>query len=148
MARPAIQHVEPICCECGKLAEQVDGSRIWPHRRDLFDNVMWLCECGAYVGSHKGTEIPLGYPGNMRTREARRLAHIEFDFLWQRKVARDKVSKSVARQAGYEWLAGQMGIEVAACHMAHFNEAQARQAWDICRTVAEKIRRGPAPRHA
>lgn len=139
MAKGAVHNVEPICVECGKLARQVDGSRVWPHRRDLYDRVMWLCECGAYVGSHPGTDIPLGYPAGMRTRQMRQMVHVEFDFLWGVKMAQG-VSKSVARAAAYAWLAREMGIQPAACHMAHFNEAEARRAYAIVHPVAERLR--------
>lgn len=132
MARQPVQNIEPICIECGKLAEQTDGRPIYPDRPDLWDRVYFRCECGAYVGAHPGTDIPLGYPAGPHTRRARSQAHAAFDPLWMRKANRDKIGKGKARGLGYKWLAEQLGIEPAACHISHFDAATCQKVVRLC----------------
>lgn len=50
------------CLECGLLAKSVDGRKVYPHRPDLYSRRFWVCQCGAYVGSHKDSGEPLGHP--------------------------------------------------------------------------------------
>lgn len=124
-------HVDPICIECGALAEQVTGEAIYPHRPDLVWRTYYLCQCGAYVGTHRGTDIPLGTPAGPETRAARNAAHAIFDPLWEAKIRRDGCSKKEARGAAYKWLAEQLGINRDACHIAMFDAATARRVMDV-----------------
>lgn len=128
-----IQPCEPRCVDCGQLATQlVTGTTIYPHRGDLAHLRFWLCECGARVGCHKGTTIPLGRPAGTATQAARRAAHVAFDPLWRRKVDRDGVAPKEARGAGYKWLADQLGIDRKDCHIGWMDEAT---AWKVVRIV-------------
>ncbi|CAH2606303.1 conserved protein of unknown function (plasmid) [Rhodovastum atsumiense] len=52
------------------------------------------------------------------TREARIAAHAAFDRLWQAKMRRDGCTKGVARRAGYRWLASQLYMDPAYCHIS------------------------------
>lgn len=138
MSRQPIQNIDPTCIECGRLAELTNGRPIYPDRPDLWDRPYYRCECGAYVGCHPGTEIPLGYPAGPETRRARSRAHEAFDPLWRRKMNRDKVSKSKARAAGYAWLAEQLGIEVSACHISHFDTPTCQKVVRLCMGVGRR----------
>lgn len=140
MTRAPIQMIEPKCIECGKISELKTGAAIWPNRTDLADIPIYLCTCGAYVGVHRGTDVPLGYPAGPRTRAARKAAHAEFDLLWEAKIKPGKVTKGAARGLGYAWLAKNLGIEPAACHIAHFDEATCRRVVAICKPFADRIR--------
>ena len=120
------------CGECEKTARLVGGERIYPHRPDLFAKRFWLCECGAYVGCHLDTAIPLGTPAGPETQRARRAAHAAFDPLWQAKMRQCGMSKKHARGAAYKWLAEQLGIEPKACHIGMFDAATARRVADLC----------------
>lgn len=133
MKRQPIQNIEPICIECGKLATLESAKAVYPHRADLWDRKLYLCACGAYVGCHPGTEIPLGYPAGAETRAARSSAHRAFDPLWEAKAAREGIGKGKARGLGYKWLAGALGIEPAACHISHMSADQARRVVEVCR---------------
>lgn len=124
----------PICPYCGKNSELTNGSAIYPSRKDLADRSFYLCRpCDAYVGCHKGTSKPLGRLANKSLRIAKQHAHAAFDPLWQTKMQREQVSKRVARQAGYEWLARCMGISVAECHIGMFDVRQCEQVIAICK---------------
>lgn len=133
MTRQPIQMIEPICIECGKLAVQVSGREVYPHREDLWPKPFFRCACGAYVGCHPGTEIPLGYPAGPVTRRARNDAHAAFDPLWKAKAAREGIKAGKARGLGYAWLARTLEIEPAACHISHMNAADARRVVEVCR---------------
>lgn len=115
----------PDCLECGKTATQTTSQKIYPSSPDLWNRPMWVCECGAYVGCHDGTIRPKGRPAGKVTRAARMKAHAAFDPLWKAKMKRDGCSKSQARKAGYIWLADQLGVSTADCHIGDMNAAMA-----------------------
>lgn len=56
--------------------------------------------------------------------KARIAAHAAFDPFWQ--------SGRFQRSIAYEWLAGELGIPVAKCHMVLFDVAQCRRVVEIC----------------
>lgn len=142
--RDVIPVVEPICVECGKMGVRVMGSVIYPKRPDLASRIMWRCPCGAYVGSHPGTEIPLGYPAGPQTRGARLDAHAVFDALWKAKMTTVKpdghpYAKHEAREAAYQWLMKELGIDRAACHISMFDGRTARRVVALCAPIAKRI---------
>lgn len=114
-------------------AALVQSQEIYPHRPDLWNRSMWLCECGAYCGCHADTDQPLGRPAGKATREARMAAHAAFDPLWQAKMRRDSMSKGKARMAGYLWLADQLDLDPEDCHIGSMTESYARRVVAICR---------------
>jgi hypothetical protein len=113
-----------ICMECGKKASLVDGKRIYPHRPDLFAKSFFLCECGAYVGCHKGTKNPLGYPAGDATRRARSAAHAAFDPLWK--------TRTMPRSEAYKWLADRLGQTAGETHISWMDAATARRVVEVC----------------
>lgn len=123
----------PLCCECGLPASLATGQTIYPHREDLWGRSIWLCDCGAYVGCHAGTDRPLGRPAGKETRDARSDAHQAFDRLWLAKMKRDNLSKTKARGAGYLWLAEQLDIDPEDCHIGSMTATYARRVVDLCR---------------
>lgn len=93
---------------------------IYPHRPDLKELTFYQCEpCGAYVGTHKGTNKPLGILADSVLRSYRSSAHSHFDPLW-----RDGVLK---RKEAYSELAKYMGIDVKDTHIAMFDVDQCKQ---------------------
>ena len=117
MVPSAPDHPSLTCAECGGSdIVCVSGETIYPYRPDLHARWYWRCACGAYVGCHRDTQEPLGTPAGPATRQARNQAHAAFDALWRRKMARDGCSKRVAREAGYGWLAQQMGLDPSEAH--------------------------------
>lgn len=131
MSRASVPIVDPICVECSTMADEVDSAVIYPHRPDLHGRVMFRCPCGAYVGAHPGTSVPLGYPCGPETRRLRTRVHALFDPLWEAKMRRDNLSKRKAREAGYRWLAEQLGLSRDDTHVSHFNADRCRQAISI-----------------
>lgn len=138
----ALRKIAPRCgcCEDGGDVSLAQGQMIYPNRPDLWNapdgsiRWWWLCgKCWGYVGTHRGTLKPLGSPADKPTRQAREAAHAAFDPLWQRKIERDGCSKIKARNAGYKWLAGQLGIDRKDCHIGMMNAEMARRVVEIIR---------------
>ena len=125
------------CQHCGCEASLVTGREIYPHRPDLFHKSFWLCQCGAYVGTHPGTTNPLGRPSNADLRKAKSAAHAAFDPLWKRG--------DVGRKAAYRWLGEQLGIPFPEVHIGWFDEATCRRVVEVCSDRAAKIQVGQEP---
>lgn len=126
----------PTCDYCGRLAVLVGGNAIYPHRPDLYARRFWQCApCDAYVGCHppaggngKGGHgdgaVPMGRLANAELRKAKRRAHDAFDPLWK--------SRQMSRQSAYKWLAGELGISPANCHIGMMDV-------DGCRAVVAAV---------
>ena len=123
--RPSLGEILPQCIECGAIAKLTTGEVVYPHRRDLYDNRMYLCSCGAYVGCHPGSFVPLGYPCGEATRRARMAAHNAFDPLWK------PAGSPMNRHQAYKWLAEEMQIPREQCHIGMMTGDQARKAFNI-----------------
>lgn len=81
------------------------------------DSPIYFCEdCRAAVGCHVGTLIPLGRMADKIVRKLRSKAHIEFDNLWK--------SGLMTREKAYDWLALNLGIDPAQCHIAWLTKDQ------------------------
>lgn len=128
--------VEPICVECGSRAEELVGwtdlYRPRPDRPDLMVKKFWRCRCGAYVGCHKDTIIPLGHPAGPETQRARMAAHAAFDPMWLRKAEIAGIPKQVARAQGYVWLARALQIDPTVCHIGMMSRETAIRVVDLC----------------
>lgn len=108
----------PIHCNvCG-------GPRVHLQKRSLMRmkapqewDLVWHClDCLALVGCHKGTDIPLGLMADSQTREARFLAHQEFDRLWRRG--------RMTRTEAYAWMAKTLNMSLDAAHIGMLDEKQ------------------------
>lgn len=111
------------CDYCGTLAEFVDSKVVYGRSYGM----MYLCpKCKAYVGVHKGTDIPLGRLADAELRKWKNEAHRAFDPLWQIGPFRKK------RNAAYEWLAEQMNLPVEETHIGMFDIEKCQLAIQIC----------------
>jgi len=89
----------------------------WPY--------MYLCDgCGAYVGIHEGTDLPLGTLANEELRMSRKTNKRIFIVVIAGEVMK--------RAEGYKWLAGEMNIPVSECHWGWFDLDRCAQAGEIC----------------
>ena len=112
----------PNCDYCGREAEKVSGEDIYPRCRDLHHKTFYKCgPCHAWVGCHPGTDKPLGRLANRELRLAKSAAHEAFDPLWKGRDA------PMVRTAAYAWLADELGIDRADCHLGMFDVKQCRQ---------------------
>lgn len=103
------------CDYCNKPASLIFGAQLYPHRRDLVDKRFWHCaECKAWVGCHAGKQNkPLGRLANAELRKAKQAAHAAFDPVWR--------SGRMKRKDAYAWLADELGISFANCHIGMFD---------------------------
>lgn len=119
------------CPYCGSKVELVSNAEIygrtygeWPWAFMCTDD-----SCGAYVGIHPFTAIPLGTLANAQLREARKAAKAAFNPRWQRG--------SMSRSEAYAWLAQQLEMpNVGECHIGWFDVATCRRVVEICKGAA------------
>ena len=114
---------EVYCDYCGRRAEYVDSAEVY-HGRSY--GMIYLCRpCKAYVGVHKGSDVPKGRLADAELRYWKKAAHAAFDPLWQYGEFRHR------RNAAYRWLSEQMQLPVEKTHIGMFNIDQCRAAINI-----------------
>ncbi|QHJ83845.1 MAG: hypothetical protein [Bacteriophage sp.] len=95
----------------------------WPY--------LYLCECcGAYVGMHPNTDIPLGTLADKPLREWRKKAKLPFEW-WRGHY---KIDRGLA----YKTLAAELNIDVSACHFGWFDVSQCEKAYSAINLLIEK----------
>ena len=124
-----------ICPYCSEPAVYTDSKEVYKRSYGMF----YLCRpCGAYVGCHKGTKVPLGTLANLVTRKWRKEAHKWFDPLW-----RD--DKSVKRWIAYKWLSEYLGIKQSECHIGEFDDEMCKKVVEICRSTPKIVYEAKSP---
>ena len=109
-----------ICRYCRNKVIYTSNSKIYG--KEYGNGKCYLCtNCGAYVGVHSGTDIPLGTLANDELRKYRKLAHFYFDKIW-------KGSKKIkTRKEAYKWLSQKLKISIKSTHIAMFEKEQCQQ---------------------
>lgn len=117
------------CPYCGAEVVLTDAINIYHCRKSEDWGKVWVCsnypECDAYVGCHKGTDIPLGRLANARLRTLKAEAHKQFDPLWR--------SGLMSRKEAYKWLADMLGIPLEDCHIGLFDVRVCQKVIHLCR---------------
>lgn len=86
----------------------------------------YLCpDCGAYVGLHPFTNIPLGTLADKRLRDARNRC--------KRPFLRLTEEGYMGRKEAYAWLGERMGLAEGTCHWGWFGLEQCYEAEAICK---------------
>lgn len=115
------------CLHCAAPVELVSNERIYGCEYGEWPWVFLCTGCGAYVGLHPFTAIPLGTLATAEIRDARKLAKAAFNPLWQQG--------GMSRKDAYAWLAGALRMDdVNTCHIGWFDVAQ-------CNAVVSAINR-------
>ncbi len=110
-----------FCDYCNNSADLVDGSVIYPHRKDLYYKFFYRCNpCDAYVGCHGKSKQPLGRLANYELRKLKKLAHDLLDPLWK--------LKKLTRSEAYLWLANAMNLDLDKTHIGMFDNDQCKLA--------------------
>jgi hypothetical protein len=123
----------------------VTGADIYPYRSDLDDKQFWRCRpCKAWVGCHGNSSNPMGRLANSELRGWKVRAHAAFDPLWMRKRKREQISKKAARNAGYAWLAKELGIPRDQCHIGLFDVDACKRVIELCQPKPRGLE-APAP---
>lgn len=117
---------KPEACQyCGGRVELVNHAEIYGGREYGDWPYAYLCRgCGAYVGLHPHTDIPLGTLADKETREARKAVKPGFMRLVSSRFGGD-------RSAAYLWLACRMEIDARECHFGMFDVQRCREAMKI-----------------
>jgi hypothetical protein len=116
----------PVCQYCGSVSVLVGGETIYPHRSDLYDKLFWSClPCVAYVGCYPDSTKPMGELANKELRRARGRVHRVFDVIWKQGHK--------TRTDAYSWLANQLHLSLAKCHIGMFDLDTCSRAWKFCR---------------
>ena len=141
LAAPAELARVVICQYCNTPAQLVTGKTIYPTRSDLWGNHLWYCETDqAWVGCHNGSSRPLGILANGELRILKIRVHALLDPLWGKfeksrsNTLPGKAPFSKSRSGAYRWLAEELGIPAAECHVGMFTNARCREALRILRT--------------
>lgn len=113
-----LHHHTPEClhCKTKESVSRVRGKLIYPQLKRLHKRWYWLCNCGAYCGSHQASGAPLGHPADRQTRLARQRAHAAFDPLWK--------DSAMTRNEAYIWMQSAMGLPEKLCHISMFTKKQ------------------------
>ena len=102
-----------ICRYCGSPVVYTSNAEIYG--REYGTGRCYLCRnCGAFVGVHPGTDIPLGTLANEELREWRKLAHYWFYQIWKRPL------RITTRYKAYGWLAEKLGKRREYTHIGMF----------------------------
>ncbi len=110
----------PELCDqcCSGNIELTTNDRIYGRIYGDWPKIYFCNDCRAAVGCHPGTVIPLGRMADRATRQLRTKAHEEFDKLWRGGL--------MSRSKAYNWLAGELGIDPAHCHISWLSKDQLR----------------------
>ncbi|MCC3679199.1 DUF3268 family zinc-finger domain-containing protein [Staphylococcus epidermidis] len=131
VSRRALRRVKdalpiPSACNCcgGARVELIENSEIYNGRSYGEWPYAYLCrDCGAYVGLHPATDLPLGTLADKPLREARNRGKRPFERIWRERYMR--------RSEAYAWLAKQLQLPAEQCHFGLFDAEQCEQARQV-----------------
>ena len=96
-----------FCCTCNKDidATLIYGDICYPHRKDLSKLKFYQCPvCKNFVGTHKGTDRPLGVIASAEIKKERMKIHDILDPLWKcKKYPRKELYKQISSRLGYDY---------------------------------------------
>lgn len=129
-----------LCPYCDAPTEYIDSAPLYGKSYGM----IYICwPCFAYVGVHKGTDKALGRLSNKELREAKKKAHYYFDQIARtsliNQISKEYVPGVSNRNKAYYWLASQMGITRAECHIGMFDVAECKQVVEICRPIVKAL---------
>lgn len=108
------------------------------YRGQDYGPIVICIPCDAYVGCHRGTFHPLGRLANKELRALKIRAHQTFDYLWrpihasgESPTQQAKKLGAIARSRAYQWLAAQLGIPAAECHIGMFDPDRCLAAIEV-----------------
>ena len=118
------------CPYCGSEVVLKDADYVYHSKKAKDYPKVWVCsnypECDAYVGCHKGTDVPMGRLANLRLRTLKIEAHKQFDVIWK--------SRAMTRRTAYYWLAKHLGINIKDCHIGMFDIKECQRVIHLCKS--------------
>lgn len=130
-----------ICPYCNSNVKLENSLKIYGKDYGL----VYICEkypvCDSYVGCHPGSKKPLGRLADKQLRIWKSNAHAYFDWLWKKKIKKEKCSKRYARTKAYSWLSKQLNIDPKDCHIGMFDIELCKRVIEICKPyIKTKLR--------
>ncbi|GAB1840364.1 hypothetical protein MyNCGM152_11100 [Achromobacter xylosoxidans] len=124
--------IEPpkACHCCGGQVRLISNAEIYGREYGPWPFAYLCSQCGAYVGLHPDTDLPLGIMATKATIQARKVAKADFLALVGERYAGKQ-------SAAYAWLARALAISPSICHFGMFTEQQAGRAGEVCRLARE-----------
>jgi hypothetical protein len=124
------------CPHCQHSVGLVNNAKLYSGKEFGAWPYAYLCEndaCGAYVGLHPNTTIPLGTLATASMRDARKKAKDAFNMMW-------KDNHPFTRTGAYQWLATQLGIQdVGDCHIGWFDVETCKCVIEVCNAYWEEF---------
>ena len=120
--------IEPpkACHCCGGPVRLISNAEIYGREYGAWPFAYRCSTCGAYIGLHPDTDLPLGIMADRATTKARKAAKGEFLALAGERFAGKQGE-------AYAWLARALGIAPSICHFGMFDQQRAQRAGDVCR---------------
>ena len=125
-----------VRCECGAACHLIRAEMAYSHsavvQQNLKGRYYYRCPvCGAMVGTHAGTNIPLGKPVNKITAEMRQKTHKQIEEILKND---DQVEKTDA----YNYLSAKMpGWKKGEIHVGNFDANACVEAMKVLETFQE-----------
>lgn len=122
-----------ICNICGSSVKLISNKQIYG--QSYGSGYAYVCtNCGARVGTHKGTKIALGILSDSKTRKLRMECHSLFDLFWK-----GKNQSTLKRYDCYNQLAKVLKINITQCHFGYFDYEQLRMVRKILRIYSKVV---------
>lgn len=123
------RHTVLRCPHCGSVMILRPASEIYHDSH--CDRMLYVCpkypQCDTYVGTHPGTNTPLGVPANGDLRNLRIQAHRKFDRIWQSGI--------MSKDNAYRWFADSFGLRLKDAHIGMCGEYQCKELIRLCEEV-------------
>lgn len=120
-----------FCPHCGTQTRLVRSEVIYGK---TYGGHRYLCpKCHTHVGTHKGTNIPLGLPANAKEQKYRKKLHDAFDPLWRK----EKSIFGGNRTRAYEWLSKTLNKKEV--HIADMSVEDCELALEAIENLITKI---------
>lgn len=99
-------------CRTNVDARLTDGEEIYPHRPDLHEIPMWICDtCDNSVGTHHKSNTPLkplGFITTPQIKRARMQIHDAIDDLIEGGMSRGHIYAAISKRLGYPFHAAEI----------------------------------------
>ncbi|MEP6727578.1 MAG: zinc-finger-containing protein [Bacteroidota bacterium] len=128
-----------LCPYCEKESEFVDSAAVYGTSYGM----IYICRpCQAWVGVHEGTDQALGRLADYELRQLKILAHRWFDPIAIEGLINEFYTVYIAgittRQKAYHWLASELSIQPAYCHIGMFDVEECKQVIAVCQPIVER----------
>jgi len=126
--------IPKTCPHCQNELVYMTGDKVYGKKRSHI--FLYACEdfprCHTFVGTHKGSMIPLGIPANKKLRKRRAVAHELFDRLWKGRKNSRKL-----RVRAYSWLQNFLSVDKEHAHIAMMDTGQCNKVISFLRGEAQ-----------